>query len=602
VTFVHNPKMPNKRIQQLADEFLQLVVPEAGVGYPYDVDEVVTYLDKPSQTLAIKRIWETVDMDARPLIECFLKNEPTNKPGRIISSFHDIRFLVHFSKYTLKFRNEVLHAEHNRHWFMPGRTPEQITEAVLDFVAGCSGVAEGDFSNLDGSVSAWMQRCLMNAAYHRYFTNLTELSRYTAMMVSCPARAKKFSMQYEAGVGVKSGSPTTCDLNTLVAAFVMFCAIVFTFPDLALAECFQMIGLAFGDDTLMDERIKTQASRVAVQLGLTLKVEVCKPDTGVTFLARVYPDPLVTNTTFQDPLRTLRKLHLTMRDPNVPLADAALDRLEGYLVTDSLSPIVGDYSRAIRAFYYDKATTEERRRARACAVKEKPYWMTQGGSWPQRAEDVDLMRACAAARLSLPVEMILQMEESLKSANFSPWSLRPLERGENDYKLTLDVDGQPVEGEVGERSTKHAENIAIRFAGEDASRSREPNGSGVVRVDTRGIGISLGQEGPGSLSGVPRPSLGEASTRDRRPTGQTQGGRLPPWRGGGGAQGCGRGGRGGTAQRIHEPVERQAGGDIAGGSRGNGRGGFGERGRGRGSKGALRGGGSGGGCSYDTAA
>ena len=110
-TFVANGKVPGKRIQELAREFVSMVVTDdqAGTGVPYELEEVVLELQKPSQVLGVKQIWETVDVEPRRLIEAFLKNEQCMKDGRIISSFPDMRYLLLFSAYTLKCRDEVLH-------------------------------------------------------------------------------------------------------------------------------------------------------------------------------------------------------------------------------------------------------------------------------------------------------------------------------------------------------------------------------------------------------------------------------------------------------------------------------------------------------------
>jgi len=539
VTLVHNPKMPGRKIQGYADEFVKLVVPVAGVGVPFEVDEVVDLLDKPSQTLAIKQIWETVDMPPRPLIEAFLKNEPGMKPARIISSFHDIRFLVHFSKYTLKFRDEVFHAEHNSHWFMPGRTPEQLSRAVCEFCAALADVCETDYSNLDGTVPAWMQRNVMNALYLRYFPSSEELRRFCSMLINCPARAKLFGWKYDAGVGVKSGSPTTCDLNTAASAFVEYCAIREAFPELSPEQAFALIGLKFGDDGLSDLALKSKIDKVAKQLGLVVKIEECHADTGVVFLARVFPSPLTTNTSFQDPLRTWRKLHLTMRDPNVPLADAALDRLEGYLVTDRLSPITGPYARAIRSYYIKHGSAEEQRKSRKCANREKPYWLTQGGgAWPQADEDRELMTACAATRVGITVDTITLFESSLSAGGFSPWSLPTIERGaQDDYKETLDIDGGPVvDGEVGPRIKEHVENIRLRFGGAPTGDTGgHHQDSGYVRVARREQTV-YGAQGFGRVSGLSLETRPEVTQSNRLAPVETPRGRLPE-RGGGRGRG-----------------------------------------------------------------
>jgi hypothetical protein len=455
VTSVKNDKVPPKRYVNFAQEFVGMLVPQGGGGCPYSLEETSEMLSKPSQVLAVKQIWETVDMEPRRLIEAFVKNEPCMKNPRIISSFADMRYLLQLSKYTLKFRDEVLHHEDNQHWFMPGGTPEQLAEKVVEYVRAVESPNEGDFSNLDGTVSAWIQRHVVNASYLRYFRKefREELGRYLEMLITCPSRAKRFGFRYDSGPGIKSGSPTTCDGNSEITAFVMFCAIRIAMPELSVHEAWRLLGLCFGDDSLFEERFRKTFQKAADDLGLSLKVERFNPEQGVTFLARVFPDPFTTKTSFQDPLRTWRKLHITFRDPNVPLADAAVDRLEGYLVTDPFAPITSAFARSVIRYYNDdcpeKASAFEKRQERRSADREKPYWLTVGGSWPQAQEDFDLMLKCAAARTGFELENLRALHYELEESH-DPWKPRTLrsDAGVSPYKDTLDEDAQPAEGLV----------------------------------------------------------------------------------------------------------------------------------------------------------
>jgi len=548
VTFVRNDKTPGKRIQEFAHRFVRMVIgSQDNAGEPYSLEETRTLLDKPSQTLAVQNIWDTVDVECRELIEAFIKNEPCTKPSRIISSFADARFLLVLSSFTLKFRDAVLHADHNNKWFMPGSTPAQIADRLREYVTGIDGPIEGDFSNLDGSVSAWLQRNVMNAVYLAYFGNDPTLIKMLNMLVSSPARAKKFGWRYDAGVGVKSGSPTTCDLNTVLSAFIMFCAILMTCPDLTDEDAFALIGLCFGDDTVFERMFRKNFAKVASDLGLTLKVEVCNADTGITFLARVFPDILETTTSFQDPLRTWLKLHLTMRDPSVPLADAAIDRLSGYLTTDEKSPITAEYANAIIRHYYPEQS--KNRQFRKCILKEKPYWCTEGGSWPQSSDDDELMLECMSARTGISTEVLSEYRESLKSAK-SPWEFPQIDRGEIAMKDGIGRDGMPhgaVEFVLLERQHEsnnlRASGVFAEGSGPSGSERRKDDQPGWQRV-------SHGSKGPRGIPAVPIRTPGKAEPRNERTPDQARRGGLPQR---GGSRGGGRGGgRGRGAGRPSE--------------------------------------------------
>ena len=452
---VRNDKIPNASHYTYIREFLELLVPEAGVGTPYSLEDAAEMLDKPSQVLMISNIWDTADMPPRNLIECFLKNEPCKKDARIISSFPDMRYLLHFSKFTLCFRDQMLHAEHNEHWFMPGKTPIIIADEVCNYVSNVEEPMEIDYANLDGTVSAWCQKNIMNAAYKRYFAKEyhKELDGYLNSLISCPARSKRFGFRYDAGPGVKSGSPTTCDANTILNGYVQYYSIrKYYGASLPKEEAFRLIGLAFGDDCLFSAKYKKSINAAAGSLGLTVKCENYKPDEGITFLSRVFPDPTNTSTSFQDPLRTLRKLHITTRNPNIPLADAAYDRCSGYLVIDPYTPVVSNYCRSMIRLY-DKEIDHTKRKARKSRDLEKPYWYSaECNSWPQVEADYDLMLNCFSARTGIPVSELTSLSALLDTIQ-DPWEVPTINRDEEPFpwKGTVYPDGD-VEASVDLRS------------------------------------------------------------------------------------------------------------------------------------------------------
>jgi len=560
VTMVNNTKVPNVRIARLAEEFVRLVVPENGVGVPYSLEETREQLDKPTQVNAINQIWETEDVEVRRLIEAFVKNEPTNKPGRIISSFYDPRFLLKFSSYTLAFRDQVLHAEHNNHWFCPGKTPSELADKVCEYIQSIGTPAEGDFSNFDGRVSQWCQEHVMNAVYHRWFNKMftTDLRNYTSMLVSCPARAKRFGFQYEPGVGVKSGSPTTCDLNSVLNNFTQYAAIRITKRDLSPSEAFQLTGLSFGDDSMFDAQYQRAWNYVVDQLGMELKIEPFDLSKGITFLARVFPDPYFINTSFQDPMRTWRKLHMSAR-VGVPVESAALDRVSGYLVTDKYSPVTSEYCKMIERCYMPTGEDIVRRRQRKDCDREKPYWMVSGGAWPQAEGDYELMLRVTATRTGFEVPVLINKINEFRNVH-DPWDITPLDYEEpSPYKHTLDCDGQPVDAVDQRQYQDERKSVNLRAceaappgsgAGDSGSGQSDqqpasmPGPSGHKRP--RQLQRVSGKAGDNLLQGDRqlavktkgrrRPKRGDRDPRDggRPGNGQTTNTRAQPARGGNG--------------------------------------------------------------------
>jgi len=463
-----NTSVPKDIYKNYAIEFVGLVLNgEQHVGFPYDEEETIKLLNKPTQQAQIRQIVESLDVEPRIDIKAFVKKEPTNKAGRVISAFGDFRFIKNLSSFTLAFRDVILHSENNSHWFMPGRRPKEIADTVCDYVRNLVEPVEGDYANMDGSVSAWIQRNVMNAIIMQWVSveHRLELEGLLNGLIHCPAHAKQFNFQYTPGPGVKSGSPTTCDFNTILNAYVMYCAIRRTDKLLKPNEAFKLIGLCFGDDSLFEQRYARAWSRVGRELGMELKIEPFESEKGITFLARVFPDPWSSTTSFQDPLRTMRKLHLTMRPKQISLETAAVDRLSGYLVTDGKTPIIGDYCRKVVSHYRRTATyqKDKNKDLRGDRHSEKSYWLfgDETESWPQDEKLQALMLQCMAARLEIEVSTLEQLQKEIRNAE-DIWSIPTIDRSELEapWKDTVLSDGLELMDEF--KIVKSTENEQAR--------------------------------------------------------------------------------------------------------------------------------------------
>jgi hypothetical protein len=516
-----NNKVPSPSFETWVNEFLELLIPDdrAGAGVPLSSEEVIAEMDKPTQVLAIARIIETMDMKPKARIAGFLKKEPCNKPGRIISSYPDARFLVQLSQFTLALRNNVLHKQV---WFSPGRTPKQIARQVCNYVRSltCDPI-EGDYSSFDGTVSPWLQHQVINAAYLRYFGGNPELRKLLNYLVSCPAKAKRFDFAYEAGPGIKSGSPTTCDGNTILNAFLMYCAVRRADPYLEPHEAYRFIGLAFGDDSVFSQRYASAFNWVAKAVGMKLKIVKYNPEQGLTYLARVFPLPGESTTSFQDPIRTMRKLHLTSRNRNVPLADAAMDRVEGYLVTDSRTPIISEYCRKVIESYAGDASDD--RHLRADRNVDKPYYSLKADNseiWPQLPEDDAAVMEVLSCRMGIAKAQVEAIQghiaglvhiNDLRTANIT------CEQYADVYAETVMPDGVVLTSD-GDRTTikdgnKHAEPSTSSHKPVQPARP-ESN-----RQAARGVGNAKPYvpKGRGVRPGIPNPGWrrGQPNNRSR---------------------------------------------------------------------------------------
>jgi len=533
VTEHHNGVVPGARATRVAREFVERLVPVRHALDPLPWDDVIASMDKPSQVLAIRNVIDDLPLPYRNLIDSFLKNEPTDKDARVISGFADMRFVLRLSRFTLAFDRAVVKTDHCAHFYFPGRNCPQIEAGVQEFVTNeqCK-VAETDFENLDGTVSEWMQRAIgaasLLAAFKPQYHD--EIRQLMNDIIRAPARAKRFGFRYDSGVGVKSGSPTTTLHNTLYNAFVEYYARVICFGEDSdnLRLAFLSLGPKYGDDGLVSSTLAKALNSAACELGLKLKIERYRPAIGLAFLGRVFIDPLHIPDNVADPLRTWRKIHLTSRTPTIPLADAALDRAEGYLVTDALSPVVGNYFRMVVRCYRPTASTDSERASRKSQGRERPYW-SNSGTWTQMQMNVDSMYNVIAERTGVLVEKLKQFDELLLNLNDVAAMPSPALAVDSKYKNHIDVDvvlKQPVgpslqtlQDAVVSRATPGNSSATSRRGGSDwrqtgvGSRPRYPAGSGVP-TQMPGVYRPPGPDGyRGRLFQAARPPLGPVATR-----------------------------------------------------------------------------------------
>jgi hypothetical protein len=452
-----NQKIPDTRYLDIPSEWASLVVGEERkhTGIPYTDEEVVDMLNKPKHMRAFEEVKETLGVDPRELVQGFYKMEACKKTPRMIACYKDFRLYLKMCCFTLKLRDEILHGSWNEHWFMPGHSPTEIANKVCEYVSSIGTPQEGDYTNLDGTENNYTHVNYIRFPYLYYFRHEyhDEIFDLFEILRKCPARFMKFGFKYDTGAGtMKSGATVTCDGNTYLAGSQMYAAIRQRFPSLPQKDAFLSVGLAFGDDTLFDVQYVKQWSEVARQHGQILKAPPHDPRLQLTYLSRVYVDPYATNTTVQDPLRTLRKCHLTFRVPSVPLHDAATDRAEGYLPSDRLTPLISTYFEKVISLYSGEASSAAKRASRKTGGHDQNYWSTQSdGAWPQDPAFRDEMCEVVAARLGISVETLETFEKKIEEAT-DPFQLPVLDRNEepDPHKDTLDEDSLPAGGAVDE--------------------------------------------------------------------------------------------------------------------------------------------------------
>jgi hypothetical protein len=345
---VKNTKVPPRVFNQYASEFVKQLVPAPGIGVPVDYEEVLRTQNRPAQLRRSEQSRYFLHTHEN-IVSAFQKIEPVGKVGdpRNISSVstdHTLRL----SEYTYAFKQDQLLTVA---FYLPGSTPSQITNRLRRMCDMYNKLIMSDYDRFDGTISLWLRENIEFASYLRWVhsTRYWELSALLRNEIGPKARTAN-GVRYNPGASRLSGSPLTTDGNTLINAFVDYCA--GRLAGLAPDAAFQTIGLCYGDDGVS---CRDAASIVAAveALGLSVKIETATQGEPVSLLGRLFLDPWTTGASVQDPKRTIPKLHLSAVSRIVPTAIAACNKARGYLETDRLTPVIKNYFECVRRVYHD---------------------------------------------------------------------------------------------------------------------------------------------------------------------------------------------------------------------------------------------------------
>lgn len=296
-------------------------------------------------------------------------------------------------------------------WFGSSMTPSEIVARVQHLMSHPYGLILSDYHRLDGNVSdddkRFKEKAYMRWVHPDYKVQLMEILRKDRPAKGTTANG----VVYSPGTSQLSGSPGTTNDNNLVTLRHDY---------IALRQLGQTPKVAWKNLNnwvlgASDDRIRVNfpgyakvLEEVAAKLGHKLKSDVVYPLDGdlVTFLGRVYVNP-TNDTTMQDPLRTLPKLHLSMAPRGTSIEQAAFNRATGYMVTDAKTPIIGAYCRAVLRIL--KATHPNLKYTGGV----EDYRVSRG---PYPQDDVDGLLSAMCKLLDLSVDEINAIESGLDSA------------------------------------------------------------------------------------------------------------------------------------------------------------------------------------------
>jgi len=272
-----------------------------------------------------------------------------------------------------------------------------------------------------------------------------------------------------------------------------------------------------------DGLIAKAMEEVTRDLGLTLKSVIIPRGEPFPYLGRYFVDPAVRTDSFQDPMRTLTKLHLTSNGSVTP-EQALYNKACGYWTTDRLTPIIGNWAGRIinsqPGMTFKGATHEEQYK--------------RSNAWPQTTTHE--IHAAMAKVLNLTCGELTRLEEIMSDApldqipvllenelpdkclsikddvvvgpgkHISQLSSRPTEKPEHENV----IQSQPA---AADRSVQRPENPGPACINQ--ARVRTDRQTTSLQRETRSHGSNHGSTA-GGRSNVPHVSRGQRHQQPRR--------------------------------------------------------------------------------------
>ena len=407
---VANSKQPPGIYKHYAEEFVRLLVPKPNELVPVDASELDTRMPRPTQKAITERAMQWLDCQSN-VVKAFVKREAygaANYP-RVISTMpasHKTRYACYMYALTDALKHHKFYAF--------GRTPRMLELAMGRVLNEANWACSTDFSKFDGTVSAflrWLESRILARAFSRRFHD--ELLRLHKMQVEMPLITRN-GVRYPPGFHRGSGSQETSIMNTLINAFVSFCAYrkMFMSPE----DAFECLGLYGGDDGISPDVDPTCLLRVATDLGLELKPLMCKRGDNVPFLGRIWYNAWAGDASSTcDFARQLSKLHLTTTSA-LCFKDVLVAKALGFYHSDCDTPLVGDWAgKVLRLTSISPESVSERLAVLSGEAKEHVnFFVREGGKFKQPPRGV-ATRACLES-LGIAEDAFGRLYEAIQSA------------------------------------------------------------------------------------------------------------------------------------------------------------------------------------------
>lgn len=342
VTRLHNPMtaLPPK-YERYAMEFIALFARPVEPLLPSEVEELQS---KPAQRAknarAMPRLADWL-ATKKTVVKSFLKMEAYDsyKDPRNISTLPPEHCLA-YSCFTIPAAKMVS----KQPWYAFSKDPKQVEQRVHELAAAHRTVVETDFSRFDGTHSLalynfelrFLKHCF-RPIYHRELEKLHRQQYH-------PSAFTKSGFAYDPAGSRLSGSADTSFGNSLDSALIAYCAYRESgfSPEAAAAR----LGLYGGDDGITYDIDPVIYQRVARELGLKLKAVPKSAAAPTGMLGRIHLAPATIPGSIADPVRALRKLHITVDETNTP-EQCLVNKAQGFITTDARTPLLGAWARKV---------------------------------------------------------------------------------------------------------------------------------------------------------------------------------------------------------------------------------------------------------------
>lgn len=419
-------KFPDE-YETYGEEFAQMiktkVLREKKSLSPVAEDDVKKQYSRPGQKARLEQESKhTVKKDKKGgyvnYLKAFMKTEgvEAGKPARNIQMTEE-GLLFTFMFFTLSLKA----ACKDLPWFITGLNPTALTNRVQNFcrrVLDKKGVfAHAVFTGGLNSVDASKADAHVSESARKLYRRIYELcfSEHSYVLDIIDAH---FGVKGKTSLGTKvppgfyniSGAADTTLLNNFVGGFQ--CYVALRKAGLSKKQAFEGIGLQSGDDSVWASG--PAYSEHARKLGFDLKEDLssCVPaEAHVTFLSRTYPCIYTDPCCYGDVKRALSKISVVLKHKK----DGLQNRVSGYFVTESTTPFLGVYLRALSVVHgftmktKDEILAESEKRVElrdlARRIREGPYPMN-----PSCSEAGYML---VAKQLGVEVDDLRKKEEAL---------------------------------------------------------------------------------------------------------------------------------------------------------------------------------------------